>query len=339
MRINELADRLGITPRAIRLYEQKGLLRPERTPDNGYRSYSEEDSWRLQTIASLREIGLGILQIQKVLEKFDQGDSAEVHHYLEIQRMAITAKWVEMKYALSHIDELISLSESKQGLQLNDLFQLAEQLKQLKLSSIWQDKWDFDQLANDYDQSAAQAAVGLFMTNEEYERTLALMSEWLAPLHDEIGLDIGTGTGNLAGKLLATGTKMCAIDQSNEMLTLCRVKWPLLSTKLGNALSIPYIDKQFHYVATAFAFHHLDLQQQLLALAEMNRVLKPHGRLCIAGLMYDPTLPQNHPTLGQSDKHPTDRSQLIAWLHEHDFTTKQYPINEWIHVIYATKEN
>jgi predicted site-specific integrase-resolvase len=60
MRINELADRLGITPRAIRLYEQKGLLRPERTPDNGYRSYSEEDSWRLQTIASLREIGLSI---------------------------------------------------------------------------------------------------------------------------------------------------------------------------------------------------------------------------------------------------------------------------------------
>jgi putative AdoMet-dependent methyltransferase len=251
--------------------------------------------------------------------------------------MAVAAKWVEMKYALSHIDELISRSERKHGLQLDDLFQLAEQLKQLKMNSIWQDKWDFDQLANDYDQTAAQAAVGGFMTNKEYEQTLALMAEWLAPLSEEMGLDIGTGTGNLAGKLLATGTEMYAVDQSNEMLTLCRAKWPLLRTKLGNALSIPYVDKQFHFVATAFAFHHLSLQQQLLALVEMNRVLKPNGRLCIAGLMFDQTLPQNNSLLEQSDKHPIDRLQLTSWLHEHNYTTKQDQINEWIHVIYAVK--
>ncbi|MEX1029691.1 MAG: MerR family transcriptional regulator [Paenibacillaceae bacterium] len=338
MRINELAERLGMTPRAIRLYEQKGLLQPERIPDNGYRNYSEEDSWRLQTIASLREIGLSILQIQVMLEKFDQGDSAEVHHYLEIQRMVMVAKWVEMKHAISHIDELISRSETKLGLQLDDLFQLAEQLRQLRQHSTWQDKWGFDRLANDYDQTAAQVAVGGYLTTQEYELTLALMTQWITPLRGEVGLDVGTGTGNLAGRLLSKGSTMYAIDQSNEMLTRCRAKLPYLSTKLGNALSIPYVDKQFHFLATAFAFHHLDEQQLLLALEEMNRVLKPNGRLCISGLMYDHSLSSNHPLIEQSDKYPTDQSKLISWLHEHDFITVQHQINEWIHVVYATKD-
>ena len=335
MRINELAERLGVTPRAIRLYEQKGLLQPERTLENGYRNYSEEDSWRLQTISSLREIGLSILQIQTVLENYDRGDSAEVHHYLEIQRMAMVAKWVEMKYAITHIDELISRSETKHGLQLDDLFQLSEQFKQLRQHSTWQDKWGFDRLANDYDQTAAQVAVGSYLTTQEYELTLTFMMQRIAPLIDEVGLDVGTGTGNLAGRLLSCGSTMYAIDQSNEMLTRCRAKWPHLSTKLGNALSIPYMDNQFHFVATAFAFHHLDEQQQLLALEEMNRVLKPNGRLCITGLMYD-----NDPTpllVKPSDKHPTNRLKLTSWLHEHDFITVQHQVNEWIHVVYAVR--
>jgi putative AdoMet-dependent methyltransferase len=317
------------------------LLKPKRSLENGYRRYSEQDGWRLQTIASLREIGLGLHQIHTVLEKFDQGDSAEVHHYLEIQRMAMVAKWVELKHAISHIDELISRSEAKHGLQLDDLFQLTEQLKHLKQHSTWHDKWDFDRLAHDYDQSAAILAVGAHLTTQEYELTLEFMTQWLAPQLGELGLDVGTGTGNLAGKLLSKGSTMYAIDQSNEMLIRCRAKLPNISTKLGNVLSIPYVDKQFHFVASAFAFHHLEEQQQMLALEEMNRVLKPNGRICISGLMYDYTLTPNHPFpfIQQSDKHPIDRSKLIAWFHNHEFITIHHQINEWIHVVYAVRKN
>ncbi|WP_051620655.1 MerR family transcriptional regulator [Paenibacillus sp. UNC451MF] len=59
MKINELAKRLDVTPRAIRFYEEKGLLQPE-YEENGYRRYTEDDAWRLQTIAAFREIGFGI---------------------------------------------------------------------------------------------------------------------------------------------------------------------------------------------------------------------------------------------------------------------------------------
>ncbi|MGG2199223.1 MULTISPECIES: MerR family transcriptional regulator [Paenibacillus] len=336
MRINDLAKRVNVTPRAIRLYEQKGLLKPQRSTGNGYRTYTEHDAWRLQMIASLREIGLGLNQIRKLLDKYDQGDTAEVHHDLEMQRMSMVSKWVELKYAIAMTDELIARLEAKQGLHLEDLFQLAEDFKHQKGHSAWQDKWGFDRIAGDYDQSAPLFAAGPFISAQEYEAVLEFMRQWVAPQRDEAGLDIGTGTGNLAGKLLATGASMHAIDQSKEMLARCRDKFPQLPTKLGNALSLPFLDKQFHFVVTAFAFHHLDEAQQMLALEEMNRVLKPNGRICISGLMFD----HNHnPFQARSDKHPSDRSKLLEWFHNHEFITVQHQMNPWVHVIYAVRKN
>jgi len=339
MKINELAQRLDVTPRAMRLYEQKGLLKPERSTDNGYRSYSEQDGWRLQTIASLREIGLSIPQIQSLLEKMERGDSAEVHHYLELQRMAMVTKWVELKHTITHIDELISRFEAKHELQLEDLYQLAKRLKLLRQHSSWKDKWDFDHLAIDYDQSSAQMAVGTYSSTQEYDKTLSFMVQWIAPQNGEFGLDVGTGTGNLASKLLSEGCVMSGIDQSNEMLARCRAKLPDMPTKLGNALSIPYMDNKFHFVASAFTFHHLNDQQQLLALEEMNRVLKPNGRICLSGLMFNQSGSPTHALTLQSDKHPSDRSKLTAWLHNQHFITVHHQINEWIHVIYAVRKN
>ncbi|MDQ0916811.1 MerR family DNA-binding transcriptional regulator [Paenibacillus sp. V4I5] len=45
MLINEISRKLGITARAIRFYEQKGLIKPAKQKDNGYRTYTEQDAW------------------------------------------------------------------------------------------------------------------------------------------------------------------------------------------------------------------------------------------------------------------------------------------------------
>jgi putative AdoMet-dependent methyltransferase len=342
VKINELAKRLNLTPRAIRLYEKSGLLSPERDPSNGYRLYSEHDAWRLQTIAALRELGMGLNQIKLLLENFDQGDTAKIHHYLELQRMAMFSKWVQWKYAITIIDELVNRFEGQQELFIEDLFQLAQSLRQIQTShSSWQDRWNFDHMAIDYDKASATIAAGPFGTELEYRASLDFIVQWIAPQLGEMGLDIGTGTGNLAGLFLSKGVHMFGIDQSNEMLTRCRSKFPTLSTKLGNALSVPYLDKQFDFIVSAFAFHHLDDGQQTIALDEMSRVLKPGGRICIAGPMSENILTSlDHASLATlTDKPITIRSKLLIWFHEHDFITVQHQINEWIHVVYAVRKN
>ena len=41
MRIKEVESRTGLTAKAIRLYESKGLLKPARETENDYRDYTE----------------------------------------------------------------------------------------------------------------------------------------------------------------------------------------------------------------------------------------------------------------------------------------------------------
>lgn len=346
MKINVLAKRLNVTPRAIRFYEKKGLLNPDRCPDNGYRVYDEQDAWRLQTIASLREIGLSLNQIQGILEKMDRGNTAGIHHYLEIQRMGLVSKWVEWKHAIQTLDELIARFEAKKGLVLEDLFLLADDLKQIQESQTsWRDKWDFDRMAEEYDQFASFIAAGPFVSPLEYEAVLEFMVQWIAPQSRDSGLDIGTGTGNLAGKLLAAGASMHVVDQSKEMLIRCRDKFPQIVAKLGNALALPFVENQFSFVVSAFALHHLDEMQQLLALEEMNRVLGPGGRICLSGLMVEDDHAVNSVNDGElhrsvrSDKYPMNRSKLLEWFRQHDFITVQHQLNDWIHVVYAARKH
>ncbi|GGS75651.1 MerR family transcriptional regulator [Planobispora rosea] len=56
MRIGELARRAGISTRALRYYEQQGLITARRAA-NGYREYSEEDLKLVTEIRSLLTVG------------------------------------------------------------------------------------------------------------------------------------------------------------------------------------------------------------------------------------------------------------------------------------------
>ena len=54
MQIKQAAAQCGLTEKAIRLYEEKGLITPTYTEKNGrqFRDYNEETVARLQTIAT-----------------------------------------------------------------------------------------------------------------------------------------------------------------------------------------------------------------------------------------------------------------------------------------------
>ncbi|WP_053717942.1 MerR family transcriptional regulator [Saccharothrix sp. NRRL B-16348] len=66
MRIGELSRRTGVSERALRYYEEHGLLRPERRP-SGYRVYREADVPAVRRIRVLLAAGLSIAQIVAAL--------------------------------------------------------------------------------------------------------------------------------------------------------------------------------------------------------------------------------------------------------------------------------
>jgi DNA-binding transcriptional MerR regulator len=69
LRINEVAADLGLTTRAIRYYEEMGLLEPAARSDGDYRLYDPSDVERLRFIKSLRDdAGFSLAQIGQLLE-------------------------------------------------------------------------------------------------------------------------------------------------------------------------------------------------------------------------------------------------------------------------------
>ncbi len=72
MRISELARRAGVSARAIRLYEARGLLAAERT-EAGYRQFSEADVRVLIFIRMARTLGLSLAQIDEWVPAYRSG--------------------------------------------------------------------------------------------------------------------------------------------------------------------------------------------------------------------------------------------------------------------------
>lgn len=73
--VTELANRSGATPHAVRYYTRKGLLRPERNPDNGYRLYKyDEVSW-LRFIQQAKRLGYTLNEIREILHDSDDHQS------------------------------------------------------------------------------------------------------------------------------------------------------------------------------------------------------------------------------------------------------------------------
>lgn len=81
--VNQLAADLGITPRALRFYEVKGLLSPQRLGNN--RVYSKRDRARLTLILRGKRLGFSLAEIKEYLDLYnlDRGNLGQLKLLLD----------------------------------------------------------------------------------------------------------------------------------------------------------------------------------------------------------------------------------------------------------------
>jgi DNA-binding transcriptional MerR regulator len=96
--IGDLCAEFGITARAVRFYEDKGLLKPRRV--NGTRIYTKRDRTRLALILRSKAIGASL---------------AEIKHFLELYGAHGEGRVQQMKYVLARTDEAIAQLQTKRA--------------------------------------------------------------------------------------------------------------------------------------------------------------------------------------------------------------------------------
>ena len=103
--ITELCKEFGITLRALRFYEDKGLLAPRRV--NGARVYTRRDRARLALILRAKDIGSPLSEIKRYLDLYgDHGEGRSQQLSYVIDRTDTAIQELEQKRA--QIDETLA---------------------------------------------------------------------------------------------------------------------------------------------------------------------------------------------------------------------------------------
>ena len=112
-RIEEVAERTGLTKRTLRYYEEIGLLKPPARTEGNYRLYTANDIQRIQRITQLRDaLGLSLAEIETFLRveeardllraSYKQENDVETHRQQLIQARALAHQQLAIVDAKLH---------------------------------------------------------------------------------------------------------------------------------------------------------------------------------------------------------------------------------------------
>ena len=138
LRIQEVAEETGLTPRSIRYYEERGLLRPAARSEGAYRLYDASDLEQLRFIKGLRDdAGLSIADIGQILEDEESRrrtraalkateDPAERRRILLERLASIEGLHGRLNAKLARLQAMFDDVEARRG-RLHDLLAAADQ--------------------------------------------------------------------------------------------------------------------------------------------------------------------------------------------------------------------
>lgn len=110
MRIGDIARQAGVSTRALRYYEEQGLLTSERTP-SGQRIYPESAVERVRLIQQLFTAGLPSRTIVQLMPYIDTGHGPpEVFELMAAERKRITAAMADLAAARDALDRMIDIA-------------------------------------------------------------------------------------------------------------------------------------------------------------------------------------------------------------------------------------
>ncbi|MCU0606015.1 MAG: class I SAM-dependent methyltransferase [Candidatus Edwardsbacteria bacterium] len=128
-------------------------------------------------------------------------------------------------------------------------------------------------------------------------------------------LDIGVGTGLLPERV-KVDVAYYGIDISGSMMKKTRSKGLQLRLSYGCFQAIPFREASFDRVVSSFAFHHLGPEEKERSYREMDRVLRPGGRIVIGDFMFQDEK-QREDLVGTFESE--GRKDMIEELNEESF--------------------
>ena len=188
MTSGEIAKKAGVTQKAVRLYDEKGLLKPSDYSEGNYRLYDKEALQVLEKIVALKQIGFSLEEIRDNLIK---GEATDVEEALRMQLKTMEEKRYQIEKVIDSINRTLERKTGK--LDWDDVARIVQNV------SIDQkaDEWHWDAIKH---------------TSEDWHVTLF---NYINVKENEKVLDLGCGFGKTwrnSWKRIPKGTKVFGYD-------------------------------------------------------------------------------------------------------------------------------
>lgn len=114
MNISDVAKKTGLTSKAIRFYEQKGLVTPPLRGENGYRSYNQQHLNELTLLRQARQVGFNLEECGELVNLFND----PTRHSADVKARTLQ-KVAEIERHISELQamrtQLLTLAEACPG--------------------------------------------------------------------------------------------------------------------------------------------------------------------------------------------------------------------------------
>ncbi|MEY4655097.1 MAG: hypothetical protein RL523_496 [Actinomycetota bacterium] len=198
----------------------------------------------------------------------------------------------------------------------------------------------FDSVAESYDRTNDLLSFG----QDRFWRRRVLSE--INPQPGQTVLDLAAGTGSSSIVFLKPGVRVIASDFSNGMLAVGKRRHPELEFVFADATKLPFEDESVDAVTISFGLRNVEKPK--IALKEMQRVLKPGGKVVICefsrvtvpvirslyGFYLKRVLPSlsrllaknsaAYEYLADSILAWPDQKELVGWLTEAGFVAAKY---------------
>ena len=123
----EVAKICNVTVRTVQYYDSREILIPSELTEGGRRLYSEDDLKKMKIICFLREIGLPINTIAKMLN--DEESTATIMLLLSEHEKELKVEYVEVSKKLDAVKELKNEIEQADNFTVNTIGDVARNMK------------------------------------------------------------------------------------------------------------------------------------------------------------------------------------------------------------------
>jgi len=195
------------------------------------------------------------------------------------------------------------------------------------------DSKGFDLWADGYDRSVNLSDVNDAYPFAGYRDVLGVIYDGIRKSPGKRILDVGIGTGALAGKLYTDGYEITGIDFSENMIQIARERLPdakIYCHDFSKGLPAELDGERFDAITCTYAIHHLEDEQKAAMIRLWQKHLAPGGRIYIGDVSFENRAALEACKIAAGDEWDDEEYYFVA-----EEMKKQVPDSEYRKISYC----